>query len=187
VTTSGPKVFISYRRQETAGQTGRLYDAMAARFGETNVFVEIDLPQGIDFAKRITEAVAACRALLVIMGPRWANQANGEGDPRIADPDDFVRLEVETALRLPEVAVIPVLIADAQMPNPNDLPQEVRAITQQNALELSDTRWHHDVDCLLARLELILGVRARPPQISLRRKLRERLSGRVRFPRFRGQ
>jgi TIR domain len=184
VTTSEPKVFISYRRQETAGHAGRLYDAMSARFGEANVFVDVDQVPGIDFVERITEAVSACRVLLVVMGPRWARLPHGESGLRIADPDDFVRLEVETALRRPEVTVIPVLVGGAEMPDPYDLPQDLRAITQQSALELSDTRWHHDVDCLLARLEHTPGVRARFPQSSQRRKLRERLSGRLRSPRF---
>ena len=67
-----PKVFISYRREETAGHAGRLYDAIGARFGERNVFMDVDLAPGIDFVEQITEAVGACDALLVVMGPTWA-------------------------------------------------------------------------------------------------------------------
>jgi hypothetical protein len=72
VNTAAPKVFISYRREETAGHAGRLYDAIAARFGDRNVFMDVDLAPGIDFVEQITEAVGACGVLLVVMGPTWA-------------------------------------------------------------------------------------------------------------------
>ena len=96
-----PKVFISYRREDTAGHAGRLYDTMAARFGQPNVFVDVDLAPGVDFVQRISEAVGECRVLLVIIGPRWASLTDDEGATRIADPDDFVRLEVETRCGAP--------------------------------------------------------------------------------------
>ena len=152
-----PKVFISYRREETAGHAGRLYDSMAARFGEGNVFVDVDLEPGVDFVQRIKEAVGACQVLLVIMGPRWAVLSGDEPQPRIADPDDFVRLEVETALRRAEVTVIPVLVAGAQMPDPDDLPEGLRALTRRNALELSDMRWRYDVGRLNATLDQLVA------------------------------
>jgi hypothetical protein len=154
---SAPKVFISYRREDTAGHAGRLYDTMAARFGQPNVFVDVDLAPGIDFVQRISEAVGECRVLLVIIGPRWASLTDDEGAIRIADPDDFVRLEVETALRRAEVTVIPVLVAGAQMPDPDDLPEGVRPLTRRNALELSDMRWRYDVGRLNTRLDELLA------------------------------
>ena len=95
----GAKVFITYRREETAGHAGRLYDAMVARFGEDNVFMDVDMAPGVDFVERITEAVAACHVLIVVMGPRWATVEDEQGRARLADPEDFVRLEVETALQ----------------------------------------------------------------------------------------
>jgi TIR domain len=137
----GPKVFITYRREETAAHAGRLYDAMVARFGEANVFMDVDMAPGVDFVERITEAVAACHVLIVVMGPRWATVEDEQGRARLADPEDVVRLEVETALRRPDVTPIPVLVAGARMPNREDLPPEVRAITRRNALELDDHRW----------------------------------------------
>ena len=152
-----PKVFISYRREDTAGHAGRLYDTMAARFGQPNVFVDVDLAPGVDFVQRISEAVGECRVLLVIIGPRWASLTDDEGATRIADPDDFVRLEVETALRRAEVTVIPVLVAGAQMPDPDDLPEGVRPLTRRNALELSDMRWRYDVGRLNTRLDELLA------------------------------
>jgi TIR domain-containing protein len=153
----GPKVFITYRREETAAHAGRLYDAMVARFGESNVFMDVDMAPGVDFVERITEAVAACHVLIVVMGPRWATVVDEHGRARLADPEDFVRLEVETALRRPDVTPIPVLVAGARMPNREDLPPEVRAITRRNALELSDQRWRYDVGRLISTLDELLA------------------------------
>jgi TIR domain len=156
VSPAEPKIFISYRREETAGHAGRLYDAMVERFGEASIFVDVELAPGIDFVERIREAIGGCRALIVMIGPRWATLTNG-GGPRLGDPDDFVRLEVETALRRPEVTPIPVLVAGARMPNREDLPPEVRAITRRNALELGDQRWRYDVGRLISTLDALLA------------------------------
>jgi len=154
---TGPKIFITYRREETAAHAGRLYDAMVARFGEGNVFMDVDMAPGVDFVERITEAVAACHVLIVVMGPRWATVEDEQGRARLADPEDFVRVEVETALRRPDVTPIPVLVAGARMPNREDLPPEVRAITRRNALELGDQRWRYDVGRLISTLDELLA------------------------------
>jgi TIR domain len=155
VNVATPKVFISYRREETAGHAGRLYDAIGARFGERNVFMDVDLAPGIDFVEQITEAVGACDALLVVMGPTWATTLDDRGHARLADPNDFVRLELETALRRPDVRVIPLLVAGARMPDPDDLPESVRALARRNALGLSDLRWRDDVRRLVSTLDAL--------------------------------
>jgi TIR domain len=155
--TSTHRVFISYRRQDSAAYAGRLYDAMVARFGERNVFMDLDLPPGVDFVERITEAVSACQVLIEVIGPTWATVKDDEGRIRIADPEDFVRLELEIALKRPEVTVIPVLVSGAQMPDRRDLPPELGAIARRNALELSDKRWRYDVGQLISTLEELLA------------------------------
>jgi hypothetical protein len=151
VSTEDPKLFISYRREETAGHAGRLYDAVAARFGDRNVFIDVDLAPGVDFVQRITEAVAACDVLLVVIGPRWATLSDDRG-PRLSNPGDYVRLEVETALASAEVTVIPVLVGGARMPKRDELPESVRALARRNALEVSDLRWRYDVGRLVGTL-----------------------------------
>ena len=123
MTTSAPKVSICYRREETAAHAGRLYDALAAQFGEPNVFMDIELEPGIDFVDRITQVVGACHVLLVVMGPNWATVSNGEDTACITNEEDFVRLEVEIALERPDVRVIPLLVAGARVPNAEDLPE----------------------------------------------------------------
>jgi hypothetical protein len=167
VSNGSPKLFISYRREDTAGHAGRLYDVMSQRFGDRNVFMDVDLAPGVDFVNRITEAVGDCHVLLVIIGPRWATTSTTSTLPRIFEPEDFVRLEVETGLGRSSVTVIPVLVAGAKMPDPGEVPAPLRALTRRNAIELSDTRWRYDVDRLLGALDGLLrgtsAVHAAPP------------------------
>ncbi|HEX2392234.1 MAG TPA: toll/interleukin-1 receptor domain-containing protein [Solirubrobacterales bacterium] len=151
------KVFISYRREETAPYAGRLYDAMVARFGERNVFMDIDMAPGVDFVDRITKVVSGCVVLIVVMGPSWATLPGEDGSPRLAAADDFVRLEVETALRRADVTPIPVLVGGARMPKPEQLPAELQPLARRNALELSDGRWGYDVGRLVETLGDLLG------------------------------
>jgi hypothetical protein len=162
---SAPSVFISYRRQGTAMHAGRLYDATAARFGERNVFMDLEMAPGIDFVERITTAVGSCRALLVVIGPEWLGASDGgvSGAQRLADPDDFVRLEVETALRAADVTVIPVLVAGASMPEPEQLPDSLRPLARRNAIELTDLRWRYDCSRLMTALDELLGAAAAAP------------------------
>jgi len=155
--SSAQKVFICYRREETAAHAGRLYDAMVARFGERNVFMDVDIAPGVDFVERITEVVSRCLVLIVVMGRSWATVKDEDGNPRIADPDDFVRLEVETGLRRSDVTPIPVLVGGARMPRREDLPPELQPIARRNALELSDARWGYDVGRLNTTLDELLG------------------------------
>ncbi len=158
-TQAGPdaqKVFICYRREETAAHAGRLYDAMVARFGESNVFMDVDIAPGVDFVERITQVVSGCLVLIVVMGRNWATATDEDGNQRIADPDDFVRLEVETALRRPDVTPIPVLVSGARMPRREALPEPLQPLTRRNALDLSDARWAYDVGRLNSTLDVLL-------------------------------
>jgi hypothetical protein len=160
------KVFICYRREETAPYAGRIYDAMVAKFGVENVFMDLDLDPGVDFVDRITKVVSGCVALIVVIGPKWAHLQDAEGGQRIADPDDFVRLEVETGLRRNDVKLIPALVGGARMPRREDLPPELQALARRNALELSEGRWRYDVGRLLNALDELLpddGPPAPPP------------------------
>jgi TIR domain-containing protein len=151
------KVFISYRREETAGHAGRLYDALADRFGQDSVFMDVELPPGIDFVEHITQAVGSCDVLLAVIGPRWTTITGADGTRRIEVPDDFVRLEVETALHRRDIVVIPLLVGGARVPQLDDLPIGLRSLARRNALELSDGRWRYDINRLIDSLEPVLG------------------------------
>ena len=93
------RIFLSYRRQDTSGTTGRLYDRLVDRFGPDQVFMDVDsIEVGLDFAEVIQRAVAACGVLLAVIGPQWLSATDKDGHRRLEDPDDVVRLEIEAAL-----------------------------------------------------------------------------------------
>ena len=92
-------VFVSYRRGPAAGSAGRLYDAITARLGEDSVFMDVDdIEPGADFVEVISETLAGCRALVVVIDPDWLAAQDQYGRRRLDDPRDFVRLELEIAL-----------------------------------------------------------------------------------------
>jgi glycerophosphoryl diester phosphodiesterase len=139
------RVFISYRRQETAWPARQLYDVLVAELGANRVFKDVDnIEPGDDFVERIQSAVGSCQVLLALIGPRWLTITDAKGERRLDDPEDFVRLEVETALSRDDVRVIPILVDDAKMPRPQDLPTELAALTRRQAVEINpvdfDTR-----------------------------------------------
>jgi TIR domain len=116
-------VFISYRREESAAQAGRLYDWISYRVGEDSVFMDVDsIEPGVAFTEAIEQALDGCKALLAVIGNNWLGIRDERAQRRIDDPRDFVRLEIETALRR-KVRVIPVLIDGAKLPNPEEFHQ----------------------------------------------------------------
>jgi hypothetical protein len=147
-------VFISYRREDAAGHAGRLYDWLIRRFGEHGVFIDVvAIEPGERWRDRIGRTLEACWAVLVIIGPQWLTPRDKTGRPRIWDPDDVLRNEVETALRRDDVEVIPVLVEGARMPKREDLPEELSELRERNAAELTDVRWRYDVGLLGETLE----------------------------------
>jgi hypothetical protein len=154
--SSPPRVFVSYRREDTSGHAGRLYDALAEKFGDENVFMDVDTIQvGADFTEAITSAVASCDALIALIGRDWATVTDEAGRRRIDDPDDFVRLELETALER-DVAVIPACVRGASFPEESELPASLAPLARRQGTDLRDTAWRDDVRRLIARLEGIV-------------------------------
>ena len=147
------RIFVNYRREETSGHAGRLYDAFAARFGEERVFMDLDqIEPGLDFTEVISDAVASCDVVIALVGARWLSAADTMGRRRLDSPDDFVRLELEAALAR-GVRVIPALVQDAEMPTSDQLPDTMRPFARRHAVELSDTRWSFDVGRMIGALE----------------------------------
>jgi hypothetical protein len=150
---SGLRVFINYRREETAGHAGRLYDELAERFGEEHVFMDVDtIEPGVDFTVAVREAVGACDAFVAVIGRQWVQVCDRRGRRRLDNPEDFVRLEIEAALDR-EVRVIPALVQEAEMPSSDELPDSLAPLARRNALNVSDDRWRYDVSRLVAALE----------------------------------
>jgi len=145
---AGREIFICYRRDDSAGSAGRLYDALVARFGATKVFFDTDsVDGGEDFVAATTAAVRAARVVLVVIGPRWLALGR-DGRLRLSNPDDHVRREIEAAKRF-DRRIIPVVVEGAPMPTPGDLPAELAWLTRINAVRLDHTRFHADVTNLL--------------------------------------
>jgi hypothetical protein len=153
---SAPKLFISYRRDETPVSAAWLYEVLVERFGEPNVFMDLKLKPGENFVKRISEVVGSCHILLLVMGPRWADPEDGEGAASIKDPDDFVRLEAEIAMARDDVQVLPVLVGGAKMPHPDELPEQLRELTQIHAKQLTNERRAEDMKELVGRVDELL-------------------------------
>ncbi len=145
------KVFISYRRSDTAPAAGRLYDRFRTVLGPRNVFLDVDtIRGGEDFLNRISAELAKSDAVLVLMGPNWLEH-NPDGRPRIWNEDDHVRAEIRLALGR-EGIVLPVLVDGTTMTTPSGLPEDVRSITAKNALPLRHESFDADVDRIMRRV-----------------------------------
>jgi hypothetical protein len=148
----GRAIFISYRRDDTEGEAGRLFDDLVRSFGEDSVFMDVaGINPGVDFRKAIDDNVSNCGVLLAMIGPAWCSIKNADGTRRLDDPNDFVRLEIASALAR-DVAVIPVLVHDAKMPRPADLPENLKDLAFRNSVEITHARWNSDVQLLTAAL-----------------------------------
>ncbi len=146
-------IFISYRRSDTDDVTGRIYDALAQRFSEDEVFMDFDkIPLGVSFPDYLKSKLKKAEIALVIIGPTWLDAAHTDGSRRLDDPDDWVRVEVETALRS-KMPVIPVLVSRAKLPAASELPESMRGLVSRQAAELRPGRdFKGDLDHLFTRL-----------------------------------
>jgi hypothetical protein len=160
---SNGHIFISYRRDDSAGFTRAIYDQLAKRFTKERIFMDVDaIEPGLPFDEVINQAVGRCEILLAMIGKRWMEQQPGVG-PRINDEKDFVRLEVGAALAR-NVRVIPVLLDGAGMPTEESLPEPIRALARRNAIEISNSRFNSDVDRLVEAVAKVLGESKVPPR-----------------------
>lgn len=154
-------IFISYRRSDSAGHTGRLADDLGQHLDEQALFRDIEaIEAGVDFVQALERAVSACTVMLVIIGPTWVSAATADGQKRLFQAGDFVRMEIEAGLGR-DIRVIPVLVGDAQMPGAADLPESMAALLRRNAYSISDRRWQYDVMQLVDILVKIPGVASR--------------------------
>ena len=146
-------IFICYRREDSIAYAGRLYDRLVAHFGKSRVFMDIDtIAPGDDFVEVIEQKIAACHALIAVIGRSWVNAAGDGGVRRLDNPKDYVRLEISTALKR-NVRVIPALVGGAPIPRTRDLPEDMKALARRNAIEIGDTSFHQDVERLIETLQ----------------------------------
>ena len=157
------RIFISYRRDDTAYPAGWLYDRLTDRLGQGHVFKDVDSVElGEDFVEVITNAVGSCDVLLALIGDRWLSATDDEGRRRLDDPNDFVRIEIEGALQR-GVRVIPILVDGARMPRPGELPPSLAGLARRQALDLSPRHFDTDTDRVLQVLAPATTTAPAPP------------------------
>jgi hypothetical protein len=160
------QIFISYRRDDSSASAGRLYDRLLARLPNNHIFIDVDLEPGIDFVEAIETSVGSCDVLIAVIGKRWVRSSVVKGKRCLENPEDFVRVEIATALKR-NIRVIPVLVDDASMPWSTDLPDDLKLLTRRNALEVSHNRFNADFARLVAAIERVLekaNVERKPPE-----------------------
>ena len=120
------KIFISYRREDAQHQADRLHAVIAPHVEDAarDIFIDIDnIPLGVNFAAHLDEKVSQCEVLLALIGPGWLEARDNAGNRRLDDPEDFVRIEIASALKR-GIPVVPVLLDGAPVPRAQDLPEE---------------------------------------------------------------
>jgi formylglycine-generating enzyme required for sulfatase activity len=173
------KVFISYRRTDSQATVDHIYEWLVRAFGRDVIFKDVDsIPPGVEFDPYIEHVMRQCRVVLVVLGPSWssvlATEGAYSGQPRLVDPEDHVRIEVEQALALAPVDstgqptgsvwMIPVLVQNAQMLNWEALPVSLHSLRVRNAWNIHfDPYFTHDMQRLIAHIADWMGVTANDP------------------------
>lgn len=148
------RIFISYRRDDSAGHAGRVFDRLKADFGGDVLFMDVDaIPLGSNFVRVLRDEVAKCSVLLAIIGPGWLDARDADGERRLDNSNDFVRVEIATALAR-DIPVIPILLDGARIPKPSLLPSDLAELSQRNGLDVRHASFHADMD------KLVKGLRA---------------------------
>jgi hypothetical protein len=148
---------VNYRRNDSEGEAGRLFDELAKHFGEDAVFMDVaGIGPGQDFRKAIDQSVASCTVLLAVIGQQWLDSREASGARRLDDPGDFVRIELASALRT-AIPVVPVLVRGSRMPRAEELPDDLKDLAYRNAVELTHARWKSDIQLLIHALRPYMG------------------------------
>ncbi|HSL03509.1 MAG TPA: SUMF1/EgtB/PvdO family nonheme iron enzyme [Nitrospiraceae bacterium] len=148
------KILISYRREDSADVTGRIYDRLIQQFGQGAIFKDVDsTPFGVDFRTYLDAQVAKCEVFLAVIGRDWMKKRGSKGKSRLENPGDFVRIEIESALKR-QVPVIPVLVRGASIPPVERLPASIQGLSYRHGIAVRpDPDFHRDMDRLIEYLK----------------------------------
>jgi hypothetical protein len=150
-------IFISYRRDDTGPYARLLQVYLQDSFRHAPVFIDLDsIEVGIDFTEAIKSGLRSCRVVVVLVGPKWLTLTDEKGVRRLDDPDDYLRLEIRTALEN-RARIIPVLIDGAKMPRQQELPADLCNLARLNAFEMSYSRYAYDAPRLAAVIQKALA------------------------------
>lgn len=151
-------IFINYRREDTEGYAIILQERLTRHFGEGQVFMDVDnIEPGVDFMEAINKSLDGCQVVLVLIGQRWLDATDDQDSRRLDNPQDPLRIEIETALGS-DSRVIPILVRGATMPEGDKLPESLAPLTRRHAIEISSSRRDYDIEKLLTTLEKIPGL-----------------------------
>lgn len=149
-------IFICYRRSDSEEMVDRIYDALAAEFGQGAIFRDIDtIPPGVHFPTYIQNGLRNCPLSLVFIGRDWVGCTDSHGRRRLDDSSDHVRVEIESALAVPGARVIPVMVKHALLPDAGELPESLRPLRERNGLTIrsSGPDYKADVARLIGTVE----------------------------------
>jgi hypothetical protein len=156
------KIFINYRREDSIATAGRVADRLADTFGPDNLFMDVDnIPVGRDFEDYLNSQVAACDAMLAIIGPNWLTAKDETGQRRLDNPEDFVTIEIGAALAR-NIPVVPLLVDAARMPKASELPDSLKLLARRQAIQVRNTNFRSDAEALVKRLRETLAPLGEP-------------------------
>ena len=140
--------------------TGRIWDRLAPIFGRDVVFRDVDnIPLGVDFRETIQEALTHCRIFLAIIGREWLKVCDEKGRWRLESARDHVRIEIETALARRDLNIVPVLVRNASLPEPEELPATLERLCFINGYKVrGDPDFNHDMDRLISCIRSVLDI-----------------------------
>ena len=148
------KIFVSYRRQDTAASAIGIGQYLEKEFGRKNVYIDIDMHAGAKFPAVIEKRLAECKALLVLIGSDWVKSKDEHGHPRLLKPDDWVRLEIAYALKK-DISVIPILVNGAQLPHKDELPDDIQGLLDHQAASVTLSGFRHEMAGLVRDIRSI--------------------------------
>jgi len=146
------KVFLCYRRGDSAGDTGRVHDRLGKEF---ELFMDVESLLGVNYATALRDAVAKCEVLLAVIGPNWLNAADEAGNRRLDDPHDWVRIEIGAALQR-NIPVVPILLEGTKVPKPEQLPEDLKELPLRSGLNVHHASFHNDMNKLIEGIKRTL-------------------------------
>lgn len=152
-----PDIFLSYRRSDSGAVANRIYDQLAIFFGADNIFRIEDVSRGENFVLTLERAIRKCKVMIVLIGQDWLEAREVQGSGQLWVPTDLVRRPVEKALQR-DIAIIPILLDGAVMPNQDDLPQPLRPLIdyQSAIIRSGEPTFRYDMRRLVQSLEKVL-------------------------------
>jgi hypothetical protein len=154
---TAPKIFLCYRREDTQGFARGIYESLVGKYGREHVFRDIDsTPAGVRYSTWIESRVGQCSVMIVLIGAAWSSVKDRAGQRRLDLPKDWVRQEIEAALRR-EIPIIPVCIQGAPMPSEDELPPSITDLRSFQSAEVTDSRWDFDISVLIHDIDSLIA------------------------------